>query len=182
MLEYIKNLFQLMLSPTRGWEDISAAMSSPDRVAKDGFYPMAGIAALSELVRLAYDSHVSLVSVVESGIALFVTYFVSFFIARMILESYLKPLVDGDPNAVKVGTFSLYALGLLVLIEFVENVVPTELTLIKFLPLFVALIIYKGSAYLSVKADYELRFLCLAVVALIVVPIGIFCMLKLLIS
>lgn len=182
MLQFLKNLIQLILSPTKGWEDVSASLSSPDKLVHDAFFPLLGFASLSEFVKLFYHGHGGFVTVLELAIALFGSYLVSFYVGRLLLEHYLKPLVSGEINTTKIGTFTLYALGLMILIEIIENVLPTDLTLVRFLPLFVALILYKGTAYMSVKQDHELRFLCIAVASLIVVPIGIFFILKLLIE
>lgn len=179
MLAYLKNLFQLILSPSRGWEDISASMHPSRLLLHEGFYPLLTVASLSEFLRLFYDADTSFVTLLELAIAMGGTYFASYFIAGMVLESYLKNMVDGEINRLKVDTFVIYGLSLLLVIELITSVVPTDLTLIKFLPLFVALILYKGSAYMSVKSNCELRFLCLSVIAVIVVPIGFFTILKL---
>lgn len=182
MLQYLKNIIQLILSPTKGWEDISASLSSPDKLARDAYFPMLLVVALTEFIRIFYNDSVGFVTALELAIALFGSYFVSFYIARLIFEYYLKQLVIGDINTTKISIFTLYGLGMMLMIEAIENIIPTDLTLIKFLPLFVALILYKGSAYMSVKADYEIRFLCVTIATLIVVPMGIFWILKLLIE
>lgn len=181
MLQYLKNLFQLILSPAKGWEDVSASVSSPESLVKDGFYPLLGIASLTEFVRLFYYGNGGFVTVLELAIALAGSYFISYYISRMLLEHYLKSHVGGDINPTKINIFSLYALGMLLIIEIIENVLPTDLTLVKFLPLFVALILYKGAAYMSVKQNHELRFLLISALSLIAVPICIFSLLQLLI-
>lgn len=182
MLRYLKNIFQLMLSPTKGWEDISADMTDVDELSRRGYYILIAIASLSELVRPFYERNLSWVVAVESAVALAGSYFVAVFIGRQILETYLKPLVDGDINTTRINIFAIYTLGLLLIIEIIDNLLPTELTLVKFLPLFVALIIYKATLYMAVKPDHELRFLCISVAALIVVPIGLFAILQMIIG
>lgn len=182
MLQFLKNMTQLILSPDRGWEDVSASVTKPDMLFRKAYYPFIAMAALSEFVRLFYHGHGGVLTVIELAIALFGSYFVSYFISRLILEHYLQPLVDGEVNEVKTGLFTIYGLGLLALIEMIANMLPTDLTLVKFLPMFVALILYKGFKYMAVKPDHELRFLCLAIAAVIVVPLGIFCILKLIIE
>ena len=46
MKQYLKNILQLILSPTKGWEDISAAVENPDTVAAKGYYPLLAVEAL----------------------------------------------------------------------------------------------------------------------------------------
>lgn len=182
MLEFLKNLIQLILAPTKGWEDVSAAMTSPERLMRDAFFPLLGTAALSEFVRLFYHNNGGFLTVFELAIALFGSYFVSFFICRIILSKYLSNIVEGEVNPIKLSTFIVYGLGLLLIIEIIENVLPTELTLVKFLPLFVALILYRATAYMAVKAGSELKFLLVTALAVIVVPTAIFSLLELIIS
>lgn len=173
MKQYLQNIIQLILSPTKGWEDISAAVEDPDTVAAKGYYPLLGIAALTEFFRLFYDRNLGFVSAVMLAVALFGTFFISYYVCRLVLESLLKNIVTGEPNASRVSLFILYTLSLSLIIEMIENCVPTSLTPIKFLPLFVALIIYRASAYMAVKPDYELKFLIIGVGMLIVMPIMI---------
>lgn len=182
MVQYLKNLIQLVLSPQKGWEDVSASLADPDRLFRDAFMPLLVVAALSEFVRLFYYNNGGFLTVFELAIALFGSFFVSFFIARIIMMRYVGHFIDGEINPVKITTFILYGLGLLLFIEILENVLPTDLTLVKFLPLFVALILYKSTVYLSVKGGGELRFLCIASLAVIVLPIAVFSLLSLIIA
>lgn len=46
MRRYLKYLFQLILSPGNGWEDIAIADDNPQSIASRGFYPLIAIAAL----------------------------------------------------------------------------------------------------------------------------------------
>ena len=48
---------------------------------------------------------------------------------------------------------------------------PAELTLIKLLPVFVALIVYKADRYLAVKPGDDIRFMLIGVIALILMPL-----------
>ncbi len=182
MVRYLQNILQLMLSPVRGWEDVSASMDDPEKLMRDAYYPLLAFAALTEFVRLFYHNSGGVLTVIELAVALFGSFFVSFFIARTILMQYVSVFIDGEVNSHKISTFIIYGLGLLLIIEIIENILPTDLTLVKFLPLFVALILYRAAAYLSVKQGAELRFLCLAALSVIVVPIAIFYFLELIIA
>ncbi len=182
MAQYLKNLLQLVLLPFRGWEDVSASMSDPELLLQKGYYPLLGFASMTELVRLLYSGHGGFLTVLELAIALFGSFFVAFFIAKIILNHYLAPYVDGEISATKIATFIIYGLGLLLIIEIIDNLLPTNLTLVKFLPLFVALILYNGSNYLSIKQGCELRFLLVVTLGVIVVPLAIFYLLELIIA
>lgn len=181
MVHYLKNLIQLVLSSSKGWEDVSASLDSPDRLMREGFMPLLTVASLSEFIRLFYSYNGSFMTVFELAIALFGSFFVAFFLARIILSYYVADFIDGDVNQTKLNTFIIYGFGLLLIIEILENILPTSLTLVKFLPLFVALILYRANVYLSVKSGMELRFLIIAALVVIVLPIAIFSVLELII-
>lgn len=182
MLTFLKNLLQLTLSPSKGWEDVSASLDNPQDLLNRAFLPLLGVASLSEFVRLFYPFNSGVLIAFELAIASFASFCVSFFIVGALLPHYMEPLVDGELNKVKLEVFSIYSLSLLVVIQLVENILPTDLTLVRFLPLFVALIIYRATGYLSVRRDCELRFLLVAAMALIVMPLSIFFLLSLIIG
>ena len=63
MLNYLKYLLQLVLSPSSGWEDIEKSNPSPDGLMRRGFYPLLVLTALSELLAFVYQRHASVVEV-----------------------------------------------------------------------------------------------------------------------
>ena len=50
MLLYIKHLFQLIISPGRGWEDIGHADSDPRRLLLNGLLPWLAVVALTSFL------------------------------------------------------------------------------------------------------------------------------------
>ena len=46
MLKFLKNIFQLILSPGNGWEDISHDGEDPKVLAAKGLYPIIGFASI----------------------------------------------------------------------------------------------------------------------------------------
>lgn len=181
MIRYLKIIAQLVLSPAKGWEDVSASMTDPETLLRKLYFPLLFVASLTEFVRLFYHNSGGFLTVLELAIAMFGSFFISFFIARIILSNYSAPFVTGEANNVRIATFVVYGQALLLMIEIIDNLLPTKLTLVKFLPLFVALILYRGNTYMGVNPNAEFRFFCIAVVAVIVVPIALFSLLELII-
>lgn len=181
MTRYLKNIAQLVLAPVKGWEDVSASMSDPDTLLRKLYFPLLFVASLTEFVRLIYHNSGGFLTVLELAIAMFGSFFVSFFIARIVLSHYTTLYITGEANNIRVATFVIYGQALLLFIEIIDNLIPTDLTLVKFLPLFVALILYRGIPYMSVNPNSEFRFLCIATLAVIVVPIAVFSLLELII-
>ena len=181
MLHFLKNLFQLILSPAKGWEDVSADGRKPSVICRDGLYPLLGIYALSGFVQMFYNHDLTLVKALEGVIIDFGTYFVSYFLGVLILGQLIGNIVSGEPNTRKIETVSAYAIGLLAMTGILEHCVPAGLTLLKLLPVFVALIIYKADRYLAVKPGDDIRYLAISVVALVIVPLFIHYILALII-
>ncbi len=178
---YIRQLLQLVLSPSRGWEDISAACLSPDDIRRRGLFPWLGVTALSEFFPLLYDSTLSVWVAFESAIVVAVAMFVSLYIARMFLCMTLSAHVDGTMNLNKVGTLSLYMIGIACLFRIIANIVPASLTVIHFLPLISLLILFKAIPYVGIRADSSMSFLLLAGIATIVIPMSLTALLMLVI-
>ncbi len=167
---YIRQLLQLVLSPGGGWDDISEAAQTPDEVQRRGFYPWLALTALSEFVRLAYDSSLTFLAVFESAIAVAGGMFVSMYVARVFFDITLPRYVDGTLNISKSGIMTLYMIGVACLFRIVANVLPTSLTMVHFLPLLSLLIIFKSSKFIGVRPDCAMTYLGIATLATIVLP------------
>ena len=179
---YLRNLAQLVLSSGKGWEDISASGGFSGSGPATPYCRLVAVAALTELVRPLYNGGAGVVMAVEKATAFFGTYYIAFFIARALLGRYAAAFAGTDVGTVRLSTFTVYGLGLMAVIGMIENLLPADLTLLRFLPLFVALVLYRGTAYMSVTEGNEFRFLCLAVIAVIVVPLVLFSVLSLIIQ
>lgn len=176
---YLKNLIQLVLSPGKGWEDVSASHAKDQGQLLASFYRLLAVCSLTEFVQALYGK-IDFLTAAGLALAMFGSYFIAYFIARALIDHYIDRF--GEASPARISNFVIYGLGLLVIIELIENLLPTDLTLVKFLPLFVGLILYRGSAYMSVRSGHEFGFLCLAAASVIVVPVGIFSILSLFIS
>lgn len=179
---YIRQLIQLVLSPTRGWEDISESARTPDEIQRTGFYPWLALTALSELVRPFYEPELTFLAAFESAIAVAGAMFVSMYLARLFFDMTLTRHVDGTLNVGKVGVVTLYLIGVACLFRIVANVLPTSLTLVHFLPLLTLLIIFRSSDFVGVRSDSVMTYLGLGAIATIVLPLTAVGLLRIVIS
>ena len=69
----------------------------------------------------------------------------------------------------------------MVLIQIIDNCIPWQIVILKFLPLYAVLVIYKASDYIGVRRGDELRFMGLAAGVIVVVPLLIYYLLYLII-
>nr|MDE6417766.1 hypothetical protein [Duncaniella sp.] len=112
MKAYLKYLFQLILSPRNGWEDIEKADMDPSRLLSAGYYPLIGVAAASVFVRALFYPGLDFMDLFVSMVEWFVVYFVGFFFGVFSLSLFLEPMVEGHYDEDRVHTFVLYTLGL----------------------------------------------------------------------
>ncbi|MDO4319683.1 MAG: hypothetical protein Q4C34_03830 [Bacteroidales bacterium] len=179
---YIQQIFQLILSPARGWEDISESALPADEVQRRGLYPWLAITSLSEFLRLAYQPALTFWVALESAIAVAGAMFAALYIARIFLDMTLASHVDGTLNVGKVSVLTSYMIGIACLFRIIANAVPASLTLIYILPLISLLIIFRAVPFIGVRSDSPMTFLLLTAVATIIIPGALTSLLMLVIS
>ncbi len=127
MLQYLKYLFQLLLSPGLGWEDIEHTDPDPEELTRKGLYPHLG--RLTE---------------------------------------------NGRHDIRKASTLTVTGLGMMVLFQVFSNCLPWNLIFLKFLPIYVVLVLYKAAHYMNIRRNDEMRFLGITAGALVGVPLLIY--------
>ncbi len=173
MWQYIKQLFQLLLSPARGWEDISESAPVPEAVVRQGFYPLVAITALSEFLPLLYRYDLTVLAAFEHAIAIGCALLASLYLSRMILDMVVWRYTSGKVNVVKIALFNTYLMGLNCVYDILNNVVPASMTILKILPLLSVVIIIKSMPYMNISDDNKLSFTASTGASVIVIPIVI---------
>ncbi len=175
MLQYLKYLFQLLLSPGLGWEDIEHTDPDPEELTRKGLYPLMGLAAATEFLAFFYERGIALGTVLIRAVADFGSYFVSVFIAKLIFDYYLGRLTENGRHDIrKASTLTVTGLGMMVLFQVFSNCLPWNLILLKFLPIYVVLVLYKAAHYMNIRRNDEMRFLGITAGALVGVPLLIY--------
>ncbi len=171
MIRFLKNILYLVLSPGKGWEDISHEGQDPKEIASNGMYPLFGIASLSAFFSCFYNESNSLVEILQHAIIIFVQYFIAYFIATFLYSIYAGKFIDGEINDKKCQTMIAYSLSLQSIITVIGNSLPMELSLVQFLPVYVALIMWKGSKYMAIKKESVGQYMFFAIVSVILPPV-----------
>lgn len=170
MSKYLKYLFQLILSPAHGWEDIAKSGLAPSRIASAGFYPLIAITSLSVYFQAFYHRHVFFLKLFMDMIVTFAVFFVSYFFSTFMFSLFLEPMLEGKYDEDRCHIFVLYSLGLLALVTIIDNCLPVSFALLFFLPLYVALIQWKGAVYMDVRQSKIGLFMCLAILGVLAPP------------
>ncbi len=174
MLDFLKNMLQLILAPERGWEDVAAEDTDPDVIIRHRLWPFAAIAAISVFVQLFYHSDLSWVNLTMHAVVFFVSIFVTLHLATVLFKTYGgKYIMGGTPNPKKTATMIAYVLGLLCLVELFCNLLPIHLALYYLLPLILALILWKSEKYMSVKENRDFLFMVFGACSVILPAVAI---------
>ncbi len=170
MLNLLKYLTLLIISPAKGWEDIALARLDSNKLFGRGFLPMIFLCGLSAAIRFIYIPNVDVWESVIEGIVSVGAYFVTYFLAFFVFSSFASKYVEGDAvDTSHLSAFIIFNLSLLCLFEILRNVIPVENALINFLPVFDILIMWKGDRFMHVKDEY-IGYVMLLFIATILIP------------
>lgn len=170
MTTFMKNILQLVLSPSSGWHDIAADSTNPRALAMKCMLPVFALAGLSALMQLRYAPLLTASEALVTGAAIFVSLFATYALGSTVFAQLLPQFVESQPDADAYSTVLVYALSMLALAETLCNLVPFDMGLPYLLPLAVGLIVWKSSDYLGIKHDKDLVFITFALLTIILPP------------
>lgn len=177
MLHYLKLMLQLILSPTKGWEDIASGADSPRRTLTHGLAPLAAAAGLSSFVCLFYFDAPPFGVVFLQAVAETITYVITYFLGVTVMTyamQWMSSLPEGGRQRVEL--FCAYSTGIMALVGVLEGLLPMELTLLQFLPLYVIVVMCCARDFLGVDEKHIFRLAGAGTVS-IVVPVYVIDML-----
>ncbi|MDE5628351.1 MAG: hypothetical protein K2I69_02200 [Muribaculaceae bacterium] len=174
MLTYLKYLIQLILSPQRGWDDIAETNPDPEELLRTGLYPLMGLTAATEFLGLAYHHGKSLAEVLVGAVGDFGAYFISIFIAKLIFELYLESFCHVEHDRRRSFSLIIFGIGLMVLFQLLRNCLPWNLLILKFLPVYVILVLSKANKFMGAGKNDEMRLLGLSSAAIVGAPMLIY--------
>lgn len=169
MLRFLKQMLQLVLQPRQGWEDVAIGAAPPRHTLTHGLLPLAGLAALTTYFGLIYELHPSFGHATALAVVNFAKYAGTYFVAVALLSAVIPFIsLNGSANRPRIETFCACCVGLMTLCGILENLLPTELTLLQFMPLYFIGVMVLGREYLNVDENNVFRFVALDIIALIV--------------
>jgi len=170
-LNFLKCMLQLILSPTHGWEDISADGRDEHALVRGGLYPFLVLTGLSAFAGLLFKHDLAVIVAVQRAAVIFVAYFASYFFAMFMLSFLLRGIVcGGEVNERRLSTFVSYVTALLALLTLIGNCLPTSPAVMGFLPIYVLVILWKGWRYMAVVPGRVIRFVIMGFVTVILPP------------
>lgn len=168
---YIKNILQLILSPSRGWEDISSQSISTKEIERELMFPLFVLSGVTILVQYFYNRIDDITNALVTAFVFFISYFATYSFAKMLFSYRMVRYAEGEPNENKNEKVIVYTLSLLSLAAIICNLLPFSFGLRIILPFCIALIGWKADNYLRVKEKDNLSFAFLILFSLVLPPI-----------
>lgn len=168
MLHYLKLMIQILMAPRSGWEDVMTDNQAPRNILLRGLAPLAAIAALSVGMGVIYQHDATPEALIINAIVTFARYFLTYFIAISLLN-YVLPrfTADGTADRHRVELLAAYCTGMMALIGILENVLPMEIPLLRFLPLYIVVVIIQSRWFLNIDEKCLFRFAACAIAGII---------------
>lgn len=174
-MDLLSKIFLLIVSPTVGWEKISKLNIPPKILQSNILFPSLAVLALTSLLEIFFNG-TSLSMAIENAIIIFAAYFFTFYISSSIMNFY-SPGESQDAKD-RLDNLLTFALEYLILLNIVSNLMPSGFTILEFLKLYVAFILYRGLSYINYK-DTPWVFISIATLSLLATPLIISYILKL---
>lgn len=182
MRVFFKNLFQLILHPAHGWEDVDRERADARSSALYGLFPLIILAGLTVFLDPVYHSGTDWIRMVMEFVATVTMYFPAYFLGTFVLILFLGPMLYEPLDENRCRTFALYTIGLEALVTILMNCFPFIYAILYFLPVYIAIIQWKGLDYMRVRADMAGRFMMLAVLGVMMPPYLIYFIFSLIIK
>ena len=165
------NIFCVITAPKYGWEVINESNIPTGKVLRNAYLPLLCVLALSCFVPMIYDHTLSFSRSLMTGIVLFSTYFISYYIIIYLLGGFYPELVKTEGASARLNDYILYNLIFLVLLMILRNLLPSDFTPVLFLMVYLPWMAYRGTDHLFVKKEKVAKFVVISSVLLLGLPI-----------
>lgn len=158
------------MSPRNGWEDI--AYDDPDihKLIAGGLIPWLVLTAATSLIGFIYADSFALLPALHGVICTFLMFFIAYYFGVFMFSFYMPSITKGMAIEQHNNTLILFSIGLLATIEMMKNCLPVNLAMLNFFPLYVLFIMWRGARYLKVCRQYQMRYVILSALAVIIPP------------
>ena len=163
----------MITAPKYGWEVINESNIPIGKVMKSAYLPLLCVLALSCFVPMIYDRTITFSTSLMTGIVMFSTYFISYYIIIYLLGGFYPELVKTEGATARLNDFILYNLIYLVLLIILRNLLPSDFTPVLFLMVYLPWMAYRGTDHLFVKKDKVAKFVIISSALLLLLPLAL---------
>ena len=168
-----QNIFCVITSPKYGWEVINESNIPTGKVMHAAYVPLLCVLALSCFVPMFYDRTISFSYSLLTGIGMFFSYYLSYYIIMCLMSSFYPELVKTEGATARLSDYILYNLIFLVLLMILRKLLPDDFTPVLFLMLYLPWMAYQGTEHLFVKKEKVMKFFAVSSLLLLILPIAL---------
>jgi len=165
-----RNIFLVITSPKYGWEVINESNIPVGKVMRSAYMPLLIALALSCFVPMIYNTTIPFSKSLMTGIVMFSTYFISYYIIVYLLGVFYPEMVKTRGATARLNDYILYNLIFLVMLMILRNILPSHFTPVLFLLLYLPWMAYKGTDNLFVEKEKVNKFVVISSVLLLGLP------------
>lgn len=169
-----KLMLGMMLNPVEGWKKIRRSRLSVEEVARQCFYPLTGIAALSCFLEIFWQRSIGLNVATINALKVFVAFFFGNYLAlmfiRILFPNALKEIADTEYGK----NYVMYNLSTLALFYILYGCLPMLGPVLVFLPIWTIYLIIRGSRFFMLPAEKASLLRTLLCVFIIGAPILVY--------
>lgn len=167
---YLRDMVQLIMSPTNGWEDISYDDFDLKKLVTVGFIPWIIIVSLAAIVRTILSTSPDIFLMVKEILVIFIKYFVTYFVAGFAFSVYMPSFSNGHCRESLNNIFIAFSLGLLAVMDLLKECLPIDLAILNFLPLYILLIMWRGGRFVKYAEGHAFGYMVLCFCSVVLPP------------
>ena len=167
-MSYIKNILLLIAMPGDAWESIKKHIVPAQALLAAVLYPLLALLAVTAFAEMFYREEATLAYCIQKAIIDFAKFFFAYHISSYILTGFFSSIVNDKETANRVNTAIAYVLTVLVILNIVNNLLPTPWIFINVFYLYAFVLMRKAADFISVKSSNV--FLYITAAFAIVVP------------
>lgn len=171
-MEILKNIIMVIVSPRIGWDDVNRSCIPTGRLLSSTFLPLLVVLAVTSFVPMIYDPSLTLLHSLMAAILKFFGYFVTFHLTAYVLASLFPHIAKSQGAVDRLNDFIIYNLIYLILLEIVKNLIPVDFAPIFFMMFYMPYIAHKGTEFLGVERELQMRFAIIASVLMLATPLA----------
>ena len=167
------NIFCVITAPKYGWELINESNIPTGKVMRVAYLPLLCVLALSCFVPMIYDRTITFSESLMTGIVMFSTYFISYYIIIYLVGGFYPELVKTEGATARLNDYILYNLIFLVLLIILRNLLPSDFTPVLFLMAYLPWMAYRGTDHLFVRKEKVAKFVVISSALLLGLPLAL---------
>ena len=158
--------------PSDAWESIAKHRVPVNVLLSTVLYPMLAVLALTAFAEMFYREEPTLAYCIQKAIIDFSKFFFAYHFCSYILTGFFPTIVKDKEVAYKVNTTIAYSLVVLVILNIVNNLLPTPWIFINIIYLYTFVLSQKAAGYLGLKSNHIFLYLIAAFTILVPFFIG----------